>query len=268
MKGRKHMNTEEMKQEIVKWAKREVELARQEQAIEAEAGAAMLDAEPDSGGDASNRRDSGLAELRAIAAAVREARRRRVEAIRAKRAAEAQGFEERRADLEEEHAALSARVEKHRKALTDLLGVEVAIMSMMPGTLSRQQALQGQIGNLTDKVAWLQGAAIPTAGAIDVQDATSVEALIDELATFEGAIPPMQRLLDWAKSCEPVPGETFGAMPRSFHLVWANGEIDCQQSTVFVEGLCSPGPIGMYSNRPKGIDVASGTFRARAATRP
>jgi hypothetical protein len=78
----------------------------------------------------------------------------------------------------------------------------------------------------------------------------------------------MQRLLDWAKSCEPVPGETFGAMPRSFHLVWANGEIDCQQSTVFVEGLCSPGPIGMYSNRPRGIDVASGTFRARAATRP
>jgi len=72
------MNTEEMKQEIVRWAKREVELAHREQAVEAEAGAAMLDV--DSGGDTPDRRDSGLAELRAIAAAVREAQRRRMEA--------------------------------------------------------------------------------------------------------------------------------------------------------------------------------------------
>lgn len=261
------MNTEEMKQEIVRWAKREVELALREQAVEAQAGAAILDAEPDSGSDAPDGRDSGLAELRAIAAAVREAQRRRMEAIRAKQAAEVQGFEERRADLEKEHAAVSAKVEKHKKALTDLLGVEVAIMPAVPGTVSRQQALQVQIGNLRSKVAWLHDSAIPSSGTVDVQKVTSVDPLIDELAMFEGAIPPMQRVLDWAKSCEPVPGETFGAIPRSFHLVWANGEIDCHQSSVFVEGLCSPGPIGIYTNRPTGIDIASGTFRARAAGR-
>jgi hypothetical protein len=261
------MNTEEMKQDIVRWAKREVELALREQAVEAEAGAAILDAEPDSAGDTPDRRDSGLAELRAIAAAVREAQRRRMEAIRAKQVAEVQGFEERRAGLEKEHAALSAKVEKHRKTLTELLGVEVAIMPVVPGTVSRQQALQVQIGNLANKVASLQGTAIPTAGAINVHDATSVEALIDELAMFEGAIPPMQRVLDWAKSCEPAPGETFGEMRRSFYLVWTDGEINCQQSSVFVEGLCLPGSIGTYSNRPMGIDVASGTFRARAAAR-
>ena len=261
------MNTEEMKQDIVRWAKREVELALREQAVEAEAGAAILDAEPDSAGDAPDRRDSGLAELRAISAAVREAQRRRMEAIRAKHVAEVQGYEERRADLEKEHAALSAKVEKHRKTLTELLGVEVSIMPVVPGTLSRQQALQVQIGNLRNKVAWLQDAAIPSSGTVDVQKVTTVDPLIDELAMFEGAIPPMQRVLDWAKSCEPVPGESFGEMPRSFYLVWANGEIDYQQSSVFVEGLCLPGPIGMYSNRPMGIDVASGTFRARAAAR-
>src|ERR1035438_2138617 len=261
------MNTEERTQEIVRWAKREVELALREQAVEAEAGAAILDAEPDSGGDAPDRRASGLAELRAIAAAVREAQRRRMEAIRAKHAAEVQEFEERRADLEKEHAALSAKLEKHRKALSDLLGVEVAIMPAVPGTLSRQQALQVQIGNLRNKVAWLQDTAIPSSGTVDVQKVTSVDPLIDELAMFEGAIPPMQSVLDWAKSCEPVPGETFREMPRSFYLVWADGKIDYGQSRVFVEGLCSPGPIGMYSNRPMGIDVASGTFRARAAAR-
>jgi len=259
------MNTEEMKQDIVRWAKREVELALREQAVEVEAGTAMLDV--DSGGDTPDRRDSGLAELRAISAAVREAQRRRMEAIRAKQVAEVQGFEERRAGLEKEHAALSAKVEKHRKTLTELLGVEVAIMPVVPGTVSRQQALQVQIGNLANKVASLQGTAIPTAGAINVHDATSVEALIDELAMFEGAIPPMQRVLDWAKSCEPAPGETFGEMRRSFYLVWTDGEINCQQSSVFVEGLCLPGSIGTYSNRPMGIDVASGTFRARAAAR-
>ena len=259
------MNTEEMKQEIVRWAKREVELAHREQVIEVEAGTAMLDV--DSGGDTPDRRDSGLAELRAIAAAVREAQRRRMEAIRAKHAAEVQEFEERRADLEKEHAALSAKLEKHRKALSDLLGVEVAIMPAVPGTLSRQQALQVQIANLRNKVAWLQDTAISSSGTVDVQKVTSVDPLIDELAMFEGAIPPMQSVLDWAKSCEPVPGETFREMPRSFYLVWADGKIDYGQSRVFVEGLCSPGPIGMYSNRPMGIDVASGTFRARAAAR-
>lgn len=61
--------------------------------------------------------------------------------------------------------------------------------------------------------------------------------------------------------------ETFGAMPRSFHLLWANGEVDCQQSSVSVEELCSPRPIGMYSNRPLGIHIASGTFRARVTAR-
>lgn len=261
------MNAEEGKQEVVRWTKREAELARQEQVIEAAAGAAMVDTEPGASNDSPDRLAHGLAELRAINAAVREAQRRRTDAIRAKQAAEVQAVEERRADLEKEHAALSVKVEKHRKTLTELLGVEIAIMPAVPGTISRQQALQVQIGNLTNKVVWLQGAAVPTGGAISVHDATSVEALIDELAMFEGAIPPIQRVLDWAKSCEPVPGETFGEMPRSFYLVWADGEIDCQQSSVFVERLCLPGPIGTYSNRPMGINVASGTFRARAATR-
>jgi hypothetical protein len=259
------MKTDELKQEVVRWVRREVELTRQREAIEAEVGAAMVDAKPGASGDVSERAANEVAKLRAVTAALRETQRRRMEAIRANRAAELTDLEERRAAVEEEHAALAAKVEKFKKAFTDLLGVEIVLVTASPGMLSRLQRLEGQIGNLTEQALSVQNDAIPSAGTVDVQDATSVEALVDELALFEGAIPAMQSVLDWANSCEPVPGESFGQLPRRFRLVWANGEIDREQSSIFVGELCRPGHIATYSDRPRGIDVKSGTFRAPAA---
>ena len=99
---------------------------------------------------------------------------------------------------------------------------------------------------------------------IDVDNAASIDPLIEALAVFEGVIPSMESVLEWAKACKPVPGETFRDLPRNIRLVWKAGEIDPEQSSIFVEALCQPGPIGTLSNRPVGLDIQSGTFRATA----
>ena len=234
------MNTEEMKQDIVRWAKREVELAHREQVIEVEAGTAMLDVEPILAAMhpivgivgwpnfARSRSGSGGA----AAGAWRRSGPNTWPKSRGSKSA---------AQISKKNMPPSLRNWRSTGRRSPICcGVEVAIMPAVPGTLSRQQALQVQIGNLRNKVAWLQDAAIPSSGTVDVQKVTSVDPLIDELAMFEGAIPPMQRVLDWAKSCEPVPGETFREMPRSFYLVWADGRSITGRAVSLSKGFACP----------------------------
>jgi hypothetical protein len=258
------MKLDELKLEIARWAKREADLVRQKEVVEADAGLAMLDAEPGAGAEGHERLARTLTELRATEAALKAARSRRLEAIHAKRAAEVEAAESRRADLEKEQAALSAKIEKHRKALVELLGIEVMIVPATPARPSILQSLALQTHGLDQQVQRLR-APLPDSGTIDVENVVSVAPLIEALAAFEGVIPPMERVLNWVKSCEPAPGETFGDLPRDIRLVWAAGEIDLQRSSIFVESLCQPGPIGIYTNRPVGLNIESGTFRT---TRP
>ena len=255
------MQTLEQKNEISRWASEEVRFVHRKETLEAEVGAAMLDAGPDASTVSDERLARVLTELRGCEEAIKAARQRRLEALQAKRAAEIQAVQNRRADLAKEQEALSAKVEKHRKALVDCLDVEITIMNSSPGRFSKLQALGLQIGGLDEKTLRLQEP-FPDFGTLDVSGAVSIDTLLDAVAAFEGIIPPMASVLEWAKACEPVPGETFGDVPRAFHLVWAQGEIDRAQSNIFVEAFCRPGPIGTYSNRPVGLDLQSGTFRA------
>jgi len=259
------MNIEEMKTNISTWAKRELDLVRQSQTLAAAAAAAVLDSEPNQDPASDSRRTRALAELRGAEEAIQVARRRRLQSLQAKRTTEIQSLRDRRADLEKENAALSAEIERHRRELAELLGVQVVITTAA-GMYSRLHTVGHKIGGVNDHIRRLEKP-LPDSGVLDVQDASSIGPLIDALAAFEGAIPPMESLLEWAAAVEPAPGETFRDLPRTFHLVWANDVIDYQQSSIFVGSLCSPGPIGIISNRPVGINIASGTFRAPAVVR-
>jgi len=236
------MNIDELKTNISTWAKRELDLVRQSQALAAAAAAAVLDSEPNQDPAGDSRRTRALAELRGAEEAIKVARRRRLEALQTKRMAEIQSLRDRRADLEKENAALSAEIERYRRELAELLGVQVVITTA-PGMYSRLHTVGHKIGGVNDHIRRLEKP-LPDSGVVDVQDATSIDPLIDALATFEGAIPPMASLLEWA-----------------------NDVIDYQQSSIFVGSLCSPGPIGTYTQKPMGVDLRSGTFYARETAR-
>lgn len=246
------MKIDELKLEITRWTKREAELVHQKHAIEAEAGSAMVDAEPGAGKEGKDRLERALTELRAAEVALKTARQRRIEAVHAKHAAEIEGLESRRMDLEKKQAALSAKVERHKKELAELLGIEVVILPAMAGRPSTLQTLGLQITGVGDQIERLQKP-LKDSGMLDVENAGSTDPLIEALGAFDGVIPNMERVLAWADSCEPVPGDTFGDLPRTFRLTWNAGEIDPQQSYIIVNAL-------------RGAGFESDMFRARKAS--
>jgi len=262
------MQSIESKSESARWASEELRFVHRKETLQEELGAAMLDADPVVNPTEDERLARLLAEQRGCEVAMKTARQRRLDAIQAKRAAEIKVLQDRRSDLEKEQAALSAKVEKHRKALVELLGIEVVIVPAVPSQRSTVQSLGFQIGALDEKMLRLQEP-LPDFGTIDLMNVTGIDPLIEALAAFEGITPPMESVLEWAKACEPVPGETFQDLRRNICLVWAAGEIDPRQSSIFVEALCQPGLIGICSNRPVGLHLESGTFRAnRSALKP
>jgi hypothetical protein len=203
--------------------------------------------------------------MQATEAGIEAAQSQHMDAVRANRANQIRTLQDRRAVLEREWSALSGEIESHKKALIQLLGVDVTITTG-PGRCSNLVDRGLKIRGLDDQIRRLQEP-FPDTGVVDVENATTIDPLVEALASFEGSIPPMASVLDWMSAVEPVPGETFRDLPRRIHLVWANGDIDCQQSTVFVEALCTPGMIGIYSGKPRGVNIESGTFRVRAAAR-
>jgi len=123
--------------------------------------------------------------------------------------------------------------------------------------------LRLKITGLDNQIGRLQ-APFPDTGVVDVDNVTTNDGLIEALAAFEGPIPQMQETLKWLEAVEA--GRAVGDRPRRIHFVW-DGTINYQESYIFVESMCGPGPIGIYSNKPRGIDMRSGTFYAREAAR-
>jgi hypothetical protein len=255
------MQSIESKSEIARWTSEELRFVHRKEVLEAEVGAAMLDADSGVETTADERVARLLSEQRGCEVAIQTARQRRSEALQAKRAAEVKAIQDRRADLEKEQAALLGKVERHRKALVELLGIEITLVSVIPGRHSTVQSLAVQISGLDERVRRLEEP-VPNFGMVAVDNVRTIDALIEALAAVEGVIPPLENVLAWAKACEPVPGEAFRDLPRNYRLFWTAAGIDTQQSSIFVESLCVPGPIGTYSNRPMGLNLQSGTFRA------
>jgi hypothetical protein len=256
---------DQTKTESAKLAWREIQLTRQRGSIEVEVGLLLANNETPSG-DAAHRIARATAELQANDAGIKAAQTKRLDVIRSYREAEVRALQDRRAELEKERAALLTEIEKHKAALVDLLGVRVTIVTT-PGVYPKPDILWLKITGTDDQIRRLMEP-LPNSGVVDVGRASTIDALVETLAAFEGVIPPMASVLEWMKAVEPVPGETFRDLPRRIHLVWTGGKIDCQQSTIVVEALCAPGPIGIHSNKPRGVNIESGTFRARMAARP
>jgi hypothetical protein len=259
------MTAEQTKTDLVKLAWREIQLTRERASIEREVGLLLVNNETPSG-DAAGRIARATAELQANEAGIKASQTKRLELIRARRESEVRTLQDRRAEFAKERTALLSEIEKHKAALIELLGVGIAVVTTS-GSYSKPDVLGLKLTGLDNQIGQLQ-APLSESGFVDIDNATTTDPLVEALAASEAIIPPMASVLEWIGAVEPVPGETFRDLPRRIHLVWANGAIDYKQSTVVVGALCAPGRIGMYSGKPMGVNIESGTFRARTAARP
>lgn len=78
---------------------------------------------------------------------------------------------------------------------------------------------------------------LPRAGTVDVEDATSVEALVAAVLRIDAEAPTTASIVEWAASVERQAKRDFGQQPRRYRLVWSNAEIDVDASYVQVPSL-------------------------------
>jgi hypothetical protein len=253
---------------IAKYAAKEIELTAHKKVkiadvatAEAAAGGAYLDGTP---GEHLDRVLRLQAEVRAIGMAIDTCRARRADAVFEKREADIAALRKRVDGLKQERETLTAKVEKHTKALGELLGIEVGIVATTPGQTSRLQQLQVQAGGLEEKIDRLQGGALPPASMVDLQDSL---ATADEVAmavlTDESSCPTAAAVQQWYADCARASHQPFGEHSRRIYLVWTNGEIDYERSYIDVFDFCRPsGALSIHTGQPL-LNLASGTFRAR-----
>jgi chromosome segregation ATPase len=221
------MTTDQAKEEIVKWGRREIELARRKQTIESSVASEMLDPGPDTIAADNDRIGRAAVELRAISLAIGTAQERRAEALKEMRETRIRGVQDRIDALRKELAALSTRVDEHKKALGELLSTPVEIVCAIPGQRSRLQQMYVMIQGLTDQLTSLELTPIPSNGTVDLMDST---ATADEVAlsvlSSDSACPTAEAVLAWFAGF----GETGGQ--RCVYLVWRDGQIDLKASYV------------------------------------
>jgi chromosome segregation ATPase len=221
------MTTDQAKEEIVKWGHREIELARRKQTIESSVASEMLDPGPDTIAADTDRIGRAAVELRAISLAIGTAQERRAEALKEMRETRIHGVQDRIDALRKELAALSTRVDEHKKALGELLSTPVEIVCAIPDQRSRLQQMYVMVQGLTDQLTSLELAPIPSTGTVDLMDsaATADDVALAVLST-DSTCPSAEAILAWLASF----GETVGK--RRVCLVWRDGQIDLKASYV------------------------------------
>lgn len=227
------MTTEELN-EIVKWGRREVELVRRKQALEAEVASAMLEPGLDTSAADNDRIGRAAVELRAIDLAIRTAQERRVEGLKAIRENGIRALQDQMAEVRKELSALSKEVEMHKHALSEMLGTPIEAVCAIPGQRSRLQHMTIMLLGLTDQIGSRQGAPIPSSGTIDIMDNTGTadEAALSVLST-PSTCPSAEAILAWFAGF----GKTAGQ--RRVYVVWRDGQIDAKVSFVrSLEAAC------------------------------
>jgi hypothetical protein len=229
------MTTEELKNEIVKWGRREVELVRRKQALEAEVASAMLEHGPDAIAADNDRIGRAAVELRAIDLAIRTVQERRVEGLKAIRENGIRALQDRMEEVRKELSALSKEVEMHKHALSEMLGTPIEVVCAIPGQRSRLQQMTIMLLGLTDQIGSRQGAPIPSSGTIDIimdNTGTADEAALSMLST-PSTCPSAEAILAWFAGF----GKTTGQ--RRVYVVWRDGQIDAKASFVrSLEAAC------------------------------
>jgi len=264
------------------WAQKELGLTRRKlelqnslEAVEAEAGAALLDAEEaDNGAGGSNyagsldRLNRARAEVHALAAAIAMCRVRRVGAIKAARAAEAVALRKEASDKSREMSSIEAKTSKLLEQVADLEGCEYR-----PAGAPRSSILRDEVARLQRAAQDIEQAGIPDTGVVDVGDVDGVPGGAEvalAVAMFPAVGPSVERVLDWFSGCEASAVATthsgFGDLPRRVRIVWTAEEgIDVKQSYVFCAAKAAKRK-GNFPDSDECLDVGSGRFRANAPT--
>lgn len=222
------MSIDELKTEVVKLARREVELTRRKQTLKAQVASEMANVEisPSAGGN--DHLERSIIELHALEKAIQKAQEQRLLAVRAKRQGDIEALQNRMEELQKESAALLTKVETHKEVLNKLLGVEIGIVCAMPGQRSRLQQISIMTQGLAEQISSLQFTPLRSDGTVDLMDST---AAADEIAltvlSTDTVCPAVQSILDWLAGFGEVTGH------RRVYVTWRNGQID--QSTSYVQ---------------------------------
>jgi chromosome segregation ATPase len=253
--------------DISKWADKALSLLQKRceaadriSTAELSAGNAILDAAE---GESTNLPVEAVvrarAEVAAFDAAGRSCIERLADAKRAKRQGEAAVLRKQAAQLRSEMESIEAKVAKHLAAVADLQGAQFRTSTALGSGLPRTEILQTQIGALEGRAQSLEGE-LPRSGALNVEAATSVDALLAAVLRYESETPTVQDILDWAVAFER--GHEFGGASRRYRLVWRDGVIDAESYTQ-VTGLVRSTP-GPFTGSPV-YELGSDLFRAGAA---
>ena len=267
---------------ISHWAQKELALTKKIvalgdglAAVEAAAGARLLDAEEaEIGGDS----DAALAdlgraqvELRALRVAVSGCRVRRMNAIRSGRAASATAVRKEATEKETEATKIEARALELLAEISSVQGMNYpgAILSTNPQLgqfgIPKSAQLRIEAENLLARASQLEKD-IPQGGVVDVENITSSSELAIAALTHESEGPTAEQILQWAEEVERTARaknfDPFGDLPRRCRLVFSAGRIDLAESTILVHSFVKPIPGITIGTPVAGWDISGATFRA------
>jgi len=235
---------------LVKWWQRELELVIQKNDLLTQIGRlqASLGAALAENRNAADPRPlvETRGELELLDAAILACRSSRLEAVRAKFRAMDESLEAQAHSKKKELSDLEASLGKHLKGLSDLQGVAYGMNLFgphMPASIigtPRSRQLESEISRLGRQLKDAREREIPRSGAADVRDAATPEALLEQLAIFDGELPAAAEVLCWIENCELAIRKRTPhrcTLPRHIYLAWRSGSVNEEESFVFVPEL-------------------------------
>jgi hypothetical protein len=224
-------------------AERELDLVKQKcamqaalAALELEAGASLVDQEPDTAPGALDAVRRMQADLDFLENGLKACQARRLEAVHRDHEARLESLRESAAGPEKELASLKAKFEKHRRALVELAGIDLAIVPAIPGQASRLAQLSAQIGTVGAQIAELERQRVHDYGSVDV-DAEDVDEAVLAVLNQPSIVPSAEAVFAWFDDVQGSARRDFGQYYKKFHIVWKGGVIDRDETYVLIEQL-------------------------------
>ena len=266
------------------WVKRELDLTRRKlqvqdslAAIEATAGARLLDAEET---EVSGDSDTALvdlgraqAELRALGVAITGCGARRMDAIRAKRAGEVAALRKLISSKESELAKLDAETDALLNKLSELQRTKYTPGILMPNPAQGffetpyGGKLRTEIADLEGRAAQMESCEIPSNGMVDLNSEVGIEvdAILSAALSHSSDSPSAQLVLQWFDGCKrmarsrhtPIEGHVINRC----YLKWRAGVINEAESYLFCRALATP-VKGPTFGEVSGYNTAAGTFHS------
>jgi hypothetical protein len=242
--------------------------------LEAKAGHALLDSEG-AGNDTAITTQvvRARAEINALERALGVVRGMREDVIRRSYLSEAAELRKQTAGMRAELEKIAARSGELLSELSALEGIPVACVPATSATgLSRSVVLSQRMNDLDSDAGILESKKPAVDGSVQLEDATSDDAIVLEVLNNASLSPSAEQTLNWLAACEQgaiakfnIAG--FGELPRRVVIAWRDGQIDVDRSSIYVASL-APKVQSQSAAHERGFshyDVAAGTFRSTAA---